>query len=379
MKGDQMRQNTIEHRPGISAVRVAIGRACTSVRSLAAMAARGAGLLVGAHTKGVSKSSIAERGSPAPSFRILGAVILLAALAFAQNPLKRTDPFAGRFEGDQVALELTGGNGQYAGSLTVQGQKVRVTVRAAGATANGTMQVGGRTFSFTLAPTTNGLRLASEGSEYQLERHSGSGSTGQGMTGQTRFGNSIVGYWRNAQGHARFNADGTGEVDGENGRYEIRGNQLTLIGPRGQFTLPFEVRGDVLTLTVNGGPVTLNRAREEAGVGGIRQELVGKWCWVSVVNAQQGARTSNQCFTLYANGTYQYSGESDSYNPYGGATSQSADSGTWTATETTITAHSRTKGTQVYTLEKRNHPKNGDPMLVLNGQAFVTYYQKAPW
>jgi len=107
--------------------------------------------------------------------------------------------------------------------------------------------------------------------------------------------------------------------------------------------------------------------------------MVGKWCWISTVNAQQGARTSNQCFVLNGDGSYQYSGQSDSYNPYGGATSQSADSGTWTATETTFTAQSRSKGTVVFTMEKRNHPKTGDPMLVMNGQAFVTYFQHVPW
>jgi hypothetical protein len=191
--------------------------------------------------------------------------------------------------------------------------------------------------------------------------------------------NSIVGFWRNAQGQARFNADGTGDMNGDTGRYEIHGNQITLIGSRGMVTLLFEVRNDILTLTLNGVAITMNRVREEAGPGGIRPELVGKWCWTSVVNAQHGARTSDRCFTLFANGTYQYHGLVDSYNPYGGATSESSDSGTWTATESTITAHSATRGTHVYTLEKRNHPKNHDPMLLLNGEAFVTYYQKPPW
>jgi hypothetical protein len=314
-----------------------------------------------------------------PSFRILGAMIVLTMLSFAQNPLKRSDPFMGRFEGDQVALELTGSNGQYTGTMTIQGQTFPASARAAGATANGMMQAGGRNFPFTLVPTENGLKLASEGSEYLLERHSASGSAVQATPVPAKSNGSIVGFWRNAQGHARFNADGTGEVDGENGRYEIHGNQMTLIGPRGQLTLAFEIHGDVLTLTVNGALVTLNRVREEAGPGGVRQELVGKWCWISMVNAQHGASASNRCFTLNANGTYQYYGESDSYNPNGGTASQSSDSGTWTATETTLTTHSSAKGTQVFTLEKRNHPKNGDPMLVVNGQPFVTYYQKAPW
>ena len=51
----------------------------------------------------------------------------------------------------------------------------------------------------------------------------------------------------------------------------------------------------------------------------------------------------------------------------------------WSATATSITAYSNTNGTTTFRLEKRNHPKNNDPMLVLDGEAFVSYYQKAPW
>jgi hypothetical protein len=123
--------------------------------------------------------------------------------------------------------------------------------------------------------------------------------------------------------------------------------------------LPFEIRGDVLTLTVNGQSVTLNRIKDEAGAGGIRPELVGKWCWISVTQALQGARQSSRCVTLNPNGTYFCAGMTDSYNPNGGATSESSDAGTWTATDTTLTAHSRSGKTTVYTLEKRNHPKTG--------------------
>ena len=61
---------------------------------------------------------------------------------------------------------------------------------------------------------------------------------------------------------------------------------------------------------------------------------------------------------------------------FGGATSQSADRGTWTATETSITASSASGRITTYVLEKRNHPKNNDPMLVLDGQAFVDVLSK---
>ena len=310
-------------------------------------------------------------------------MLLLAALAYAQNPLKRADPYAGQFEGNGVVLDLAAANGQYSGTLAVQGQKLPISVKASGDAAIGTFQVAGQSYSFTLTPVADGLKLASEGTEYLLKKRSEPAPSAEGGAVKPENGaktdTGIVGLWRNAQGYARFNADGTGEMDGNAGRYEIRGNQLTLISTQGRITLQFEVRGDTLTLAVNGVSLALNRVREEAGPGGIRAELVGKWCWVSVVNAQQGARTSNQCYVLNPDGTYQYSGASDSYNPYGGATSQTSDSGTWTATETKFTANSRLRGTIVFSLEKRNHPKNRDPMIVLNRQAYVTSYQKAPW
>jgi hypothetical protein len=156
---------------------------------------------------------------------------------------------------------------------------------------------------------------------------------------------------------------------------------MTLIGAQRQLTLGFELRGDVLTVTGSGGSVTLTRVKEESGAGSVHAELVGKWCWVSQVYANNGgARQSNRCITLNGNGTYAYAGLTDSYNPNGGATSQSADSGTWTATESTLTARSVTGKVVTYQLEKRNHPKNvRDPMIVLNGEPFVTFYNKPPW
>jgi hypothetical protein len=304
--------------------------------------------------------------------------LIFVQSVFAQNPLSRPDPFIGAFQGDGVTLEITGARGQYSGSLTVQGNRLPVTLKSSGSAATGTFVVEGRTYSFTLMPTSGGLKLTSDGAEYNLTRRTDGDRPADPAANQSRSG-SIVGSWRNGTGSARFNADGTGSIDGQPGRYEIRGNQLTLIGAQGQLALQFEVRGDTLSLIANGQTILLNRVKEETGPGSIRPELVGKWCWISVVNAQQGARQSSQCVTLEANGSYVYAGGSDSYNPNGGLTTQSSDSGTWTATETTITARSRTGKTTVYTLEKRNHPKNNDPMIVLNGQPFVTYYNKPPW
>lgn len=310
--------------------------------------------------------------------RIAALICLWTVLAMAQNPLARTDPFVGAFQGDGVTLEMAPSGGNYSGTLSFQGRTFPAAMKASGTIAAGNFEVNGQDFPFTLTRDGSGFKLASAGTEYRLARKApavpAAAPAGARTTG------SIVGSWRNATGSARFNADGTGVVDGTPGRYEVRGNQLTLTWAQGQATIPFEVRGDVLSLTVNGATATLNRVKEEAGAGSVHMELVGKWCWISVTAANQGASQSSRCITLNGNGTYTYAGQSDSYNPYGGASSQSADSGTWTATESTLTTLSRGGKTSTYRLEKRNHPKNvRDPMIVLDGQTFVTAYNKPPW
>jgi hypothetical protein len=320
-----------------------------------------------------------------PKWVALMFALAVAGGCMAQNPLAKPDPYVGRFQGDGVTLEMAGSDGAYTGALTFQGQKMPARLRVAGADATGAFEVNGQSYAFTLAAAGSGFKLTSGGVEYKLERQGAAPSptpppTAAPAPASTAAAAGIVGTWRGAQGMARFNADGTGTMDGIPGRYEIHGSQVTLIGAQGQLTLGFDVRGDVLTLTGAGGSAALNRVKEESGAGSVHQELVGKWCWISVTNANQGARQSSRCITLNSNGTYTYAGLTDSYNPYGGATSQSSDSGMWTATETTLTTRSAAGKVITYQLEKRNHPKNvRDPMIVLDGQSFVTAYNKPPW
>jgi hypothetical protein len=318
----------------------------------------------------------------------------LAAVVFAQP-----DPYAGVFQGDRIALELKGSAGKYTGTLTFQGQSFPVAVTASGNSATGTFAAGGRNYSFTLSPFGNGYKLKSDGIEYLLVRKldttPAAPSTLAARTpppsaakeapapppAPSAASQSIVGYWRNAQGYAQFNPDGTGTVDGQSGRYELRGDQLTMTGAQGQLTVTYAVNGDQLTMFAGGRSIVLNRSKPETGAGSVHVELVGKWCWISQFNANNGgARQSNRCITLNGNGTYEYFGLTDSYNPYGGATSETHQSGTWTATDTTLMTRSGSGAVTTYRLEKRNHPKNvRDPMIVLNGEPFVTFYNKPPW
>jgi hypothetical protein len=312
------------------------------------------------------------------------------ALGIAQNAVFNANPFVGTFQGDGVTLEMAQGGGSYSGTLALEGRRFLATMKAAGTVASGSYDVNGEAHRFTLTVDADGLRLTSAGGAYRLARKAPAGAAEQAaaLAPEGQAAGSIVGGWRNATSSAQFNADGTGVVNGRPGRYEIRGNQLTLTGAQGQATLPFELHGDVLALTVNGAAVTLNRVKEEAGEGEVQVALVGKWCWISVTAANQtanpaanqGARQSSRCMTLNGNGTYALAGETGSRNPNGGTSALPADSGTWTATDTTLTAHSRSGKATTYRLEKRNHAgKVRDPMIVLDGQTYVTFYNKPPW
>lgn len=291
----------------------------------------------------------------------------------------------GSWKGANIELNVQPvGLGAYKGTLVFEGKSFPLSAKAYADKLNGAFTVEGTSFPFTVERESNGhVALTSDGTRYLLAPTTRNPLSGGASAAAAPAQNGFVGEWQGPQGVVRFDANGGVFFGGQNYRYAVNGATLVLTAADGQVPLPFQLNGDVLTLGSGGQSIRLTRLATglSSRPGGVLPELVGKWCYQANVYATNGgARSSSQCFTLNANGTYQYFGESDSYNPFGGSTSQSADEGTWTATETTITANSHSKPPVTYRLEKRNHPKNvNDPMLVLDGQAFVTAYQKAPW
>lgn len=344
--------------------------------------------------------------------------LLVLTLALVLALAAQSSDWSGSWKGANLQLTIQAkGGSAYAGTIALEGQNLPFTAQVNGDKLEGTFTAEGTKFPFTITRGGgNYLSLVSEGTTYLLAPVAGStparprNPLGGGSSGGAAVppadnppvasSNSIVGDWQGPQGVVRFSADGTVVIAGQNYRYTVQGSTLTLIAQDGQVPVPFSLNGDTMTMGMGAQSIKLTRlsagsggmsptnnapSRPAMGVGGnggVLPELVGKWCYMANVNATNGgARSSSQCFVLNANGTYEFSGLTDSYNPNGGSTSQSYDAGTWTATESTITANSRTRGTSTtYRLEKRNHPKNvNDPMLVLDGQAFVTAWQKPPW
>lgn len=114
--------------------------------------------------------------------------------------------------------------------------------------------------------------------------------------------------------------------------------------------------------------------------GATPAELAGQWVFYASFNANNGGGSSRQkVLTLRADGTYTFVAENVSTNPNGAAWGDQNDAGRWSADASSITFRSQGGESRSCTLEKRNHPKNRDPMLVIDGSAFVTATQRAPW
>ncbi len=205
--------------------------------------------------------------------------------------------------------------------------------------------------------------------------------------------NDITGLWSGNGETIEFKSNGQCAYLGQVYPYKLSQGHVTLTAPEGEVMFQYSIKGDQLSLSFNNNTVTYSRGatatgtgqqQQTTGSGQVAMELVGKWCFVNVNSYNQGASSSSECITLNADGTYEFYGESSrSVNTpdfYGGTNSQNADRGTWNVQGDLIYYHSQTQGEGSYKLEKRNHPRNvNDPMIILDGRAYVTYYNKPPW
>lgn len=206
----------------------------------------------------------------------------------------------------------------------------------------------------------------------------------------------LQGYWKSTEAIIEFKPGSRVSINDGEYDFAVLGSTIIVSNDEGEMEFPYKLTATTLTVWVELKKVVYTRMSANeiaqlkrgghsgtrtttAATGGVARELVGKWCYAANVNAIGGGRQSNICFTLKADGTYEYYGETSNSNIYGGSNSQSADYGRWSATATSLTARSNSGKTTTYTLEKRNHPKSGDAMLMVDGDAFVTYYQRPSW
>lgn len=129
------------------------------------------------------------------------------------------------------------------------------------------------------------------------------------------------------------------------------------------------------------GSMAKSVAPAAGGAGGVAEELVGQWIWMSNFSAANGGGSqSNTWILLQGDGRYRWHHDSVSSNPNGAAWGSEDEAGTWSVAGDAITFRPDRGDPYTQALEKRNHPKNvNDPMIVLDGKAYVTASNRRPW
>jgi hypothetical protein len=124
----------------------------------------------------------------------------------------------------------------------------------------------------------------------------------------------------------------------------------------------------------------LGSLRKAADNGAASAVLAGRWNYLAQVNLNNGGRQTNSWIQLNADGTYEFFWEVSSSGPNGLAGTLNRHRGTWSATDTALTLKATSGKVFTYRLEKRNHPRNRqDPMILLDGRAYVTATRRNPW
>lgn len=301
-------------------------------------------------------------------------IILISTSVLAQQP-----PLVGSWQSPDAGLKVTF-NADGTGML--DGQPIKYSVRG----AQLIVEEAGSINTYSYKMEGDGLTVSGGNLESPLKfvRESNSGGFARSDQSPQKSSEGLVGHWKSSEATVQIKEDGTLFLNGSPLRYVVKGNTIIIGNDEDVVQFPFQLSGDTLKVMVDGRTVVYRRlsddeAQTAASSGANPAELVGKWCYMSNVNETGGGRMSNRCFTLYANGTYEFYAETSSSGPIASSASQESDSGTWSVSGSTITANSRSRGTLVFPLEKRNHPKTGDPMLVLDGDAYVTYSPRQPW
>lgn len=308
--------------------------------------------------------------------------LLLAQAAAKVQQTKIHGTWKADLEGDEITLVL---NADGTGNL--DGDKIRYTV--GGSKINVTILAESQTLIYDYAWEGNSLVVSGGDLEEKITL-TRFGSATENYESSSTLNNSIIGVWSDSHETIEFTKTGQCLFLNRTFNYQVTGNTITIQTHEGAVIFSYTVSGDKLTLTTNGQTSHYTKTGISLGTGSLHpdktvaQELVGKWCYINVGNYTSGGSSSEQCITLKRDGTYEYYSESSrsvNTNAYsGGTNSQSSDHGTWSYDGTRIHYISAAgNGSGSYLLEKRNHPKNNDPMIVLDGQAYVTQYQKAPW
>lgn len=313
-------------------------------------------------------------------------VSLAAQIGAKTQQVKITGIWQNNQFGYQMTLILNeGGTGEFDGeSITYSAAANSLSITQAGVTTKYAYTMAGNSLTLSGGDLDQKVTFTKSGTNQVTE-------PGVAQTNETKSGDSkLIGVWSGNGETIEFKTNGQCVYIGNTFGFEESQGHITLTTAQGKVMFAYSIQGNQLNLTANGQQVIYTRGAANTtpsvtgnANGTVAQELVGKWCWTNTTTTNSGGSSSSRCMVLNGNGTYEYASErsmdTNTNAFYGGTNSQGADRGTWYVQGDRIYYNSQTRGQGSYQLQKVNHPKNKDPMIVLDGEAYVTYYQKPPW
>jgi hypothetical protein len=316
--------------------------------------------------------------------------------AKAQQGNKLTGIWQNSQFGYQMTLMLNAdGSGEFDGEMiTYTSQANKLSLTQDGQTTVYTYVLQGNGLTLSGGDLDGSVVFTRGGTQNTQTVQNHTQQTLQSQTTGSQNANEVIGVWSGNGESVEFKSNGQCSYAGNIFQYQVSQGHIILVTPQGNAMLAYSIKGDQLTLTANGQQFTYTKGSGNVGHvpvqnqaqpdnGRVAQELVGKWCWTNVNSTNTGGSSSSECIVLNGNGTFEYASErsmdTNTSSFYAGTSSQSSDRGTWWVQGDRIYYNSQTRGQGSYQLQKMNHPKNGDPMIVLDGEPYVTYFQKPSW
>ena len=325
-------------------------------------------------------------------------ILLLPHVSLAQIGAKaREGKIDGIWSNNEMGFQMIlmlnpDGTGEF------DGEAIRYVVKGTNITITG--ESGPNTYAFKLESNSLTVSGGDLDKPMTFTRNGATNTPGVGKPNDakpvstgTSHAKDLIGTWTGYNESLEFQPGGKCIYRGQPFQYTVSGNQITLYTAQGNLAIDYAIANDKLNLTINGQTVTYSKgtpsgATVKAEANGssnnkVDPSLAGKWCYINVTTTNSGGTSTDECITLAADGSYTYYSErSMSANTpdfSAGTASQNSDSGTWWVEGDRIHYNSRTQGQGSYQLQRVNHPKNKDPMIVLDGRSYVTFYNKAPW
>ena len=329
-------------------------------------------------------------------------VLFLETQSLAQigAKIQQGDKIQGTWQNAQFGYQMTlllneNGTGEFDGeSITYKAQAGKMQITQAGQTTAYSYSLQGNSLTLSGGDLDAAITFSRAGSKQNATGNpTVTQQTATQPTTTSSTNAALIGLWTGQGETIEFKPDGQCVYLGNTFQYQLSTGHITLMTPQGNALIAYSVNGKQLNMTVNGQNFIYTKggannsqtlaATNATGSGRVAMELVGKWCWTNVNSTNSGGSSSSTCIALNANGAYEYASErsmdTNTNSFWAGTSSQTNDAGTWWVQGDRIFYNSRTRGQGSYRLQKMNHPKTGDPMIVLDGEPYVTFFQKAPW